>query len=154
MDISKVGLDLIKEFEGFRGQPYTDVAGNPTIGYGHKILPGESFTNGVTEAQATSLLLEDVSGAVAAVGRLVTVPLTQGQFDALVDFTYNEGAGSLRKSSLLYALNAGRYNAVPNCLYHLDENGEAVGWVFADGKPQPGLIRRRQAEIALWNQET
>jgi hypothetical protein len=75
--LSAEGLDLIKRFEGFRGQRYIDAAGFPTIGYGHRIVPPESFPNGVSEAQAANLLVEDVSAAELAIGRLVKVALTQ-----------------------------------------------------------------------------
>lgn len=153
LSISPAGLDLIKKYEGFRSHVYLDVGGFSTIGYGHRLLPGERFPDGITEAQATTLLLEDVRTAENAVKRLVTVPLTQGQFDALVDFTYQFGQGRLAESTLLATLNSRRYNAIPGILYHVDEDGEPHGWIFADGKPQPGIIARREADIELWNGE-
>jgi len=63
MQLSAEGLDLIKRFEGFRNQQYTDVAGFPTIGYGHRIVPPEAFPNGMSEPQAANLLAGDVSAA-------------------------------------------------------------------------------------------
>ena len=93
MQLSAEGLDLIKKSEGFRDRVYLDVAGFPTIGYGHLIKPHESFPNGVTEPQAAAILSCDVQDAAEAVARLVKVALTQGQFDALVDFCFNLGAG-------------------------------------------------------------
>ena len=141
MQISEAGLDLIKQSEGFRAQTYKDVAGYPTIGYGHKLRPGESFPNGVTEQQATQILLEDVETAEAAVGRLVHVALTQGQYDALVDFTYNLGAGALAGSTLLRDLNAKEYATA---------GLQLLLWSHAGGVEVEGLLKRRQAELNLW----
>jgi lysozyme len=72
----------------------------------------------------------------------VKVALTQGQFDALVDFVFNLGAGRLAGSTLLRMLNAGNTTGAGQ---HL------LLWVNAGGKPQPGLVTRRKAELALWN---
>ena len=141
MKLSAEGLDLIKRFEGFRNQQYTDVAGFLTIGYGHRIVPPESFPSGVSEPQAAAILASDVSQAEQAVCRLVKVALTQGQFDALVDFTFNLGAGRLAKSTLLRALNAGRYDAAAEQL---------LLWDLAAGQVNLGLKARREAELRLW----
>jgi len=141
MQLSAEGLELIKRFEGFRGQLYIDVAGFPTIGYGHRVVPPESFPGGVSEPQAANLLAGDVSAAECAVGRLVKVALTQGQFDALVDFCFNLGAGRLEKSTLLRALNTGRYDAAAEQL---------LLWDLAGGEVNLGLKARREAELRLW----
>ena len=141
MQLSAEGLDLIKRFEGFRGQLYIDVAGFPTIGYGHRIVPPESFPAGISEAQAASILAGDVSAAERAVGNLVKVALTQGQFDALVDFCFNLGAGRLKNSTLLRCLNASRYDAAAEQL---------LLWDLAAGEVNPGLKARRQAELRFW----
>ncbi len=141
MQLSAEGLDLIKRFEGFRNQQYTDVAGFPTIGYGHRIVPPEAFPNGMSEPQAANLLAGDVSAAERAIGRLVTAALTQGQFDALVDFTFNLGAGRLASSTLLRCLNAGRYDAAAEQL---------LLWDLAAGEVNLGLKARREAELRLW----
>jgi lysozyme len=141
MKISDAGLDLIKRSEGFRDRVYFDVAGKPTIGYGHLIKAGETFPSGVTEDQATDLLKADVAWAEAAVSRLVTVSLSQGQFDALVDFVFNLGAGTFKGSTLLKFLNACKYDEAGN---------EFAKWNKAGGKVQPGLVTRRAAELELW----
>ena len=141
MNISNTGLELIKKSEGFRSHTYLDVAGFPTIGYGHKFVPPESFPSGVTVTQAESLLMSDVAVAEAAVSRLVTVPLTQGQFDALVDFTFNLGSGRLASSTLLKLLNAGKYDEAAQQLLLWDHSG---------GKEVEGLKERRAAEFQLW----
>lgn len=141
MTISDAGVALVEKHEGFRAQVYKDGAGYPTIGYGHRLTPGESFPNGVTLEQATELLKKDLQTAETAVNTLVKTPLSQSQFDALVDFTYNVGAGNLEASTLLAELNKGDYSAVP---------GEFVKWVYAGGKIQPGLVARRQDEAKMW----
>ncbi len=101
MQFSTAGMELLKRSEGFRNRVYQDVAGFPTIGYGHRLLHSDSFPNGIDEPQAANLLAGDVRDAEQAVQRLVKVPLTQGQFDALVDFCFNLGAGRLASSTLL-----------------------------------------------------
>jgi len=142
MQLSAAGLELIKRSEGFRGHLYTDVAGFPTIGYGHRVTPGESFLNGIGEAQAAAMLTKDVLEAEREVARLVRVPLIQGQFDALVDFCFNLGAGRLAESSLLRELNAGQYQAAAEQLLNWDHSGGVVN---------AGLKARREAEFQLWN---
>jgi GH24 family phage-related lysozyme (muramidase) len=141
MKLSALGLDLIKRSEGFRAQEYRDVAGFSTIGYGHRIVDGESFPAGVSEEQASALLLADVCTAEKAVARLVCVPITQGQFDALVDFTFNLGAGRLAGSTLLRELNAGQVDSAGQLL---------LVWSYAAGVVNSGLLARREAELALW----
>src|ERR1700733_503620 len=138
MQLSADGLDLIKKSEGFRGQVYRDVAGFPTIGYGHLIKPGETFPNGITEPQAAAILAGDVQQAEQAVARLVKVGLTQGQFDALVDFCFNLGAGRLAGSTLLRELNVGNYQAAGEQL---------LAWDHAGGVVVAGLKVRREAEL-------
>lgn len=145
MTISDAGVALVERHEGFRAQVYKDGAGYPTIGYGHRLKDGESFPNGITLEQGTELLKQDLQTAETAVNTLVKVPLSQPQFDALVDFTYNVGAGNLEASTLLVELNKRDYSAVP---------GEFVKWVYAGGKVEPGLVTRRQDEANLWETVT
>lgn len=141
MQLSDAGLDLIKRSEGFRSRTYRDVAGIPTIGYGHRILTSESFPNEIDEAQAAQILENDVRIAEQAVLRLAKGPLTQGQFDALTDFVFNLGAGRLAASTLLKALNAG----------HPEEaRVQLLRWDMAAGKQNSGLKARREAEFQLW----
>ena len=142
MKLSAAGLELLKRAEGFRGRMYLDVNGFPTIGYGHRLLNPNSFPDGIAEAQAAEILVSDVRDAEQAVARLVKVALTQGQFDALVDFCFNLGAGKLAKSTLLKVLNGGRYEAAGEQL---------LRWDIAGGKENAGLKARREAELALWN---
>jgi lysozyme len=135
------GLQLIKQQEGFRSRTYLDVAGFPTIGYGHRLIHPGSFPDGIDEAQASEILAADVRDAEQAVERLVKVPLTQGQFDALVDFCFNLGSGRLASSTLLKVLNGGRY---------ADAAEQLLRWDQAGGKECPPLKARREAELALW----
>jgi lysozyme len=142
MQLSAAGMELLKKSEGFRNRVYMDVAGFPTIGYGHRLLHPESFPNGIDEAQAANLLASDVRDAEQAVERLVKVTLTQGQFDALVDFCFNLGAGRLASSTLLKDLNCGRYD---------DAAEQLLLWDHAGGKENTGLKTRREAEAELWS---
>jgi lysozyme len=117
-----------------------DPPGLWTIGYGH--TAGVQQGDTCTEEQAETWLAQDAQIACNAVLRLVDVPLTQGQLDALVDFTFNEGEGRLRSSTLLTLLNQHQYPAAGQQL---------LRWDFADGHPAAGLADRRKAELVLWN---
>ena len=137
------GLTLIKRFEGFRANIYICPARWPTIGYGHVVREGEGerFTDGIDERTAEDLLRWDVEVAEMAVLRLIDVPLSDGQFDALVSFTFNLGAGALQRSTLRRRVNRGEHAMVP---------AEFRRWVWAGGRKLKGLIRRREAEAALF----
>jgi len=142
MKLSAAGLSLLKQSEGFRSRVYLDSNGIATIGYGHRLLSREDFPEGVTEQHASQMLAIDVLKAEEAVTRLVRVALTQGQFDALVDFCYNLGQGRLAASTLLADLNAGRYAAAAEQL---------LLWDHAGAGESAGLLARRQAEFQLWH---
>lgn len=136
---SAAGIALIKRFESFCATVYRCPAGKPTIGYGHVILPGEQFST-ITEADAIELLRHDLAIAEAAVRRLITVPLTQNQFDALVSFTFNVGEGALEKSTLRRRINQGNWALAKR---------ELMRWVYADGKKMKGLVARREEEAGM-----
>ena len=140
---------LTASFEGYRAVPYQDQAGIWTIGYGStRDLAGNpvsSSTPPVTEDQARTLLLRDLSSAVATVAADVQEPLTDNQRAALVDFVYNVGAGNFGRSALLKDLNA-RQNAAAAAQFPL--------WNMAGGKPSAGLARRRAAEETLFKETT
>jgi lysozyme len=142
--ITNQGLMLIKQFEGFSPTIYLDAAGLPTIGYGHLLHHSEEemFKNGITESVAQALLIKDVLRAEQAVLRLITVPLTNGQFDALVSFTFNLGSGALQRSTLRRKVNREGHADVP---------AELMKWVWAGGKKLKGLVKRRSAEGNLYN---
>lgn len=142
MQFSPAGLKLLKESEGFRGRVYLDCCGLPTIGYGHRLTHPESFPGGITESEAMQLLLADIRETEQMVGRLVRVPLAQGQFDALVDFCFNLGSGRLAASTLLADLNASRYDAAAEQL---------LLWDHAGAREIAALRARREAEFHLWH---
>lgn len=145
MELSTAGLDLLKKSEGFRSHTYLDVAGIPTIGYGHRLVHPECYPHGITEAQAEVVLQWDVREAEQAVARQVKVALSQGQFDALVDFTFNLGAGRLETSTLLQDLNAGKYDEAAEQLLRWDHSGD---------REIASLMARRAAEFQLWHGES
>ena len=144
MQTSDKGIALIKQFEGCKLTAYQDSVGVWTIGYGWtKPVDGKPIRAGMTIKQETAerLLKTGLVSYESDVSRLVKVGLTQGQFDALVSFTYNLGARSLSTSTLLRKLNAGDYA------------GAAVEFLRrnkAGGKVLNGLTRRREAERDLF----
>lgn len=139
MRTSEKGLALIRQFEGLRLRAYRDAVNVPTIGYGH--TAGVKMGQEITRERAEELLLAEVERFEGYVERLVTVPLTQGQFDALVAWTYNLGPGALEKSTMLRRLNAGDYASAA---------AELERWNRAGGQVLAGLVRRRAAERALF----
>ncbi len=139
--ITQNGLDLIKRFEGFIGEVYFCPAGYPTIGYGHVVKDDEDFSAGIDEAKGEELLRQDAQIAERAVLRLINVPLTDGQFDALVSFTYNLGGGALQRSTLRRKINREEHAEVPE---------QFMRWVWAGRRKLKGLVRRRHAEKLLY----
>lgn len=147
MQTSEKGIALIKKFEGCRLTAYPDpgTGGAPwTIGYGWTFLvDGKPIKPGMTINQATAdrLLKTGLVSYENAVLKLVRIKLNQNQFDALVSFAYNVGTLALSTSTLLMKLNAGDINSAAN---------EFLRWNKAGGRVLPGLIRRREAERALF----
>ncbi|HEX4064519.1 MAG TPA: lysozyme [Acidobacteriaceae bacterium] len=136
------GLALTEQFEGCRLNAYQDQVGVWTIGYGHTgpdVIAGLT----ITQAQAQAFLQADVASAADCVNRLVAVQLSQEEFDALVDFAFNLGSGALAGSTLLRLLNAGNFTAAA---------AEFEKWDRAGGVVVAGLLRRRTAETALFQQ--
>ena len=144
MRMTDEGLRLIMEFEGFRAHAYRDPVGIWTIGYGHTSAAGHPHVHEgmhITVAQGREILRQDVNKFAAGVRKLVTTDLTDAQFSALVSFAFNVGLGGLSRSSVLKAVNARDFAAVPRRL---------ALWVKAGGRRLPGLVRRRAAEAALF----
>lgn len=138
--ISDKGLQLVKHFEGCYLKAYKCPAGVLTIGYGHTgpdVKPGME----ITQAQADDLLRLDIERFEKAVRDCVKVPLEQNQFDALVSFAFNCGAGALQKSTLLKKLNAGDVIGAVQEFHRWNKGG---------GKVLAGLVRRRAAEAHLF----
>lgn len=130
MRASDILIEAIKGFEGFRAEAYKCPAGVWTIGYGH--TGGVKKGQRVSPARAEELLLADLRSAEESVSRL-GVARTQGQYDALVDLTYN--CGDMSKSTLVRKIREGAGK---------DEiTKEFMRWVHSDGKVLPGLMKRR-----------
>ena len=143
MKASQACIDLIKRFEGFSSKPYLCPAGKPTIGYGSTFYEdGKPVTMQdppITEERAKDIvytvLYKNFEGPV---NNYITVPVTQSQYDALVDFAYNVGVGNLKTSTLLRKLNAKDYQGAAD---------EFPKW---NKQQLPGLAKRRQAERDLF----
>ena len=142
MNISQKGIDLIKNFEGCRLTAYRCPANILTIGYGHT---GSDVSTGqkITQEQAEKLLKSDLLVHCNNVSRLVKVPLTQNQFDALVSFEFNVGYGNFASSTMLKLLNQKKYR---------EAAAQFDRWVYANGKVLAGLVKRRAAEKTLFLQ--
>jgi lysozyme len=139
MNVSDAGLALIREHEGCQLEAYQDSVGVWTIGYGH--TRGVKRGDTCTQEQADAWLVEDVGSAENCVNNAVTVEMTQGEFDALVSFTFNLGCAALRNSTLLRKLNAD------------DRDGAAAEfhkWNHAGGVALAGLTARRAAEAEMF----
>ena len=144
---------LVKASEGTRYVPYDDarpdyelkpgdkIVGTLTCGVGHTgpdVKIGEVWD----QARVDSTLRADLDEHARQMDSLVKVSLTQGQYNGLLDWVFEEGIGRLHNSTLLHVLNEGHYDQVPDQLRK---------WVYAGGKKMAGLVRRREAEIALWS---
>lgn len=145
MKASSKCIDLIRRFEGFKSAPYRCPAGVATIGFGStRYADGRAVSlkdDPITEAQALDLLHQTLTQYEQAVSKAVKVPINQNQFDALVDFAYNAGAGNMASSTLVKKLNAGDLKGA---------SAEFDRWVFAAGVRLRGLTLRRQAERELF----
>ncbi len=148
IEVPKPAIELAKRFEGFhrvaradpgRAQPYICPAGYWTIGYGHlcdpKHLP-------ITEAEAEIYLASDLRSALTATLRYCPVLATEpeGRLAAIVDFTFNLGAGQLQTSTLRRRINQRNW---PGAVSELRR------WVYGGGRVLPGLVVRRAAEASL-----
>lgn len=142
MKTSDLGVNVIKEFEGLRLQAYQCSAAVWTIGYGHtaQVKAGDV----ITASQAERLLRLDLRQAEQTVLTQVQVPLNQNQFDALVSFIFNVGAGAFRRSTLLRRLNTHDYAGAAS---------ELLRWVHAGGVRLRGLERRREREKGLFESQ-
>ncbi len=144
MRMTEAGLALIKRFEGYRGEAYLCPAGVWTIGYGHTSVAGNpAVTRGakMNREEAARVLAADVEIFADGVRAALTREVTAAQFSALVSFAYNVGIGGFRSSSVLKAVNAGDFDAVPRRLGL---------WVKGGGRVLPGLVKRRAAEAELF----
>lgn len=141
MQVSETGLALIRHFEGFAPTVYRCLGGKMTIGYGHVLTADETWPDGIDQETADSLLRADAAKAAGDVAAQVTVPLRQNQIDALVSFVFNLGGAAFARSRLRRKINQGLHDQAVE---------EFHRWVYAGGVRLKGLVRRRQAEAALY----
>jgi lysozyme len=141
MKINERGKALIREFEGLRLQSYRDAVGIATIGYGstgpHVRIPME-----ITVEEAEALLTKDLSRFETGVSAMLTgTPTSEDEFAAIVSLAFNVGLQNVATSTLLKRHKAGNKIGAANAF---------LSWVFAGGRKLNGLIRRREAERALY----
>ena len=145
MKISQTGEAFMKGFESFSRTSYPDSGGVWTIAWGHTgwYAPGVPVGPGqtCTDEQAQAWFEGDIATAENGVLRVVEIVITQGQFDALVDFAYNEGVGALAHSTLLRYLNQ-----------HMVQQAaqQFLRWDYCDHKELEGLEKRRRGEMAMF----
>ena len=172
MKLSKAGEDLMHKYEGFRNRPYLCPAHIHTIGYGHVLYqeqirlpvvrpPGKTQADIPmirkemplkiedfriwSKEEIDALFRNDVETFERGVLRLVPgVVGRQGSFDALVSFAFNAGLGNLQRSTIRMKANRGDWEGAAEAF---------MAWTKGGGKVLPGLVKRRQAEIALFLQE-
>ena len=143
MRTSQAGIDFIKRFEGLSLKPYICSAGKPTIGYGSTFYPdGRKVTaqdKSITKDEAEKLLIDTLKTFENKVNRLVTVPINQNQFDALVSHTFNTGG-----SDTLFRLINQKADI------SLIEDWWTTRYITANKKLLSGLVRRRKEEFELF----
>ena len=139
---SPAAIALIKFYEGFGAYPSSDVGTTQVIGWGHDILPEDTFTTPLSAEDADALLKGDMDKALAIILAAVKVPLNQGQLDALVSFVFNVGGGAFEKSTMLKNINNSDYTAARE---------QFRFWVHIGGVVSLGLTRRRAAEEDMFN---
>ena len=151
--VPAAAVDLIKRFEqgpngGFAAQRYNDPAGNPTIGWGHLLHPGDPLWNAtINEQTAEQLAEQDLDAASTQLwiqlGPATVNKLSDGQWAALLDFVFNEGIGHFKASTLCHLVLNGDFTAAAD---------EFPKWIYSGNPPRAlaGLVTRRGAERALW----
>lgn len=142
--INRAGLELIKQFEGFRAKAYVDPVGIVTIGYGTTSAAGVGPVEmgmTITEAQASEYLAKTLEKFGAQIKPLLKVEANENEWAAMLSLAYNIGPGAFAKSSVLKRFNAGDKAGAANAF---------LMWVKAGGKTLAGLKRRREAERALF----
>lgn len=140
MKTSQLGRSFIESFEKLRLSVYNDEAGKATVGFGHLVKEGESFTT-ITEEQADILLGDDLAWAESVVNDHVHADLSQNQFDALVSLVFNIGSGNFENSTLLRLINAGNPEAAAQ---------QFIRWDRTGGHESDGLKARRVAEQKIF----
>ena len=145
MKTSQAGIDLIKQFESCKLTPYRDCVGIWTVGWGHVLGNGHTLSDDdnrtYTQEEVDEFLRSDLERFEHGVLTYITVPLTQGQFDSLVCFSYNLGLGTLQRSTLRQKILRGDGEGAAE---------EILKYNKAGGVVLKGLTRRRQAEYQLF----
>jgi lysozyme len=137
---SAAGLDLIRGFEGERLESYRCPAGKWTISVG---VTGPHVTEGmkITQAESDELFAAAIRTFETGINKMLLVPISQNQFDAIVALGYNIGLHNLQSSTLLKLLNRGEYSKAA---------AEFGRWSHAAGQLMPGLVKRRRAEAEMF----
>lgn len=137
--VPKASIELAKRFEGFASRPYICPAGYWTIGYGHLCKPDHQR---ITQEQGLAYLEADLQKALAATLRYCPILAAEPErrLAAIVDFTFNLGAGRLQTSTLRRRINTRDWPGAATQL---------MRWVHGGGRVLPGLVARRKAEVAL-----
>lgn len=156
MRVSSKCIQQIKQDEGVRSKPYQCPALLWTVGVGHVIDPNHArvpmadrkalpippgWDRVLSADEIDEILRKDLARFEAGVLRLIKVPLTQGQFDALVSFSFNVGLGNLQNSTLRMKVNRGEYDSAAE---------QFLVWTKAGGKVLPGLVKRRTHEKEMF----
>jgi lysozyme len=156
MKVSQKCIDNIKKDEGVRQRPYQCPALLWTVGVGHVIDPQHAkvplaqrkalpipagWDRTLSMEEVDEILRKDLARFEQGVSRLITAPLTQGQFDALVSFSFNVGLGNLQNSTLRMKVNRQEYEAAAQ---------QFLVWTKAGGKVLPGLVKRRTHEKEMF----
>ena len=156
MKVSQKCIQQIKIDEGVRNKPYQCPALLWTVGVGHVIDPNHAkvpladrkalpipagWDRVLSADEIDEILRTDLARFEAGVLRLIKVPLTQGQFDALVSFSFNVGLGNLQNSTLRMKVNRSEFEAAAE---------QFLVWTKAGGKVLPGLVKRRTHEKEMF----
>lgn len=147
MKTSQKLIDRLKVWEGFSKKPYECSAGKKTVGYGH-VMENDLGDFTITEEGAEELLKLDLEFAEQTINHVITAPLTQNRYDALVSLVFNVGRHGFSRSLGLELLNSGvadRYELAAEQFFSQD-----VGFVYAGKSHNQGLVNRRQAELRVW----
>lgn len=142
MKASSICVEKIKQFEGLMLKAYKCPAGVWTVGYGNTSMAKRNPT--ITKEQAELFLASDIAAVENALNKMELPEMTQGQWDAIVDFCFNIGVGDFKTSTLLKKIRANiKDETIPF---------EFKRWVFSKGKKLPGLVTRRAWESERWKQ--
>lgn len=142
MRLSQKGVEFIKKYERLRLDVYDDGYGYLTVGWGHRV-GAKPVAMTISRIEAENLFSADVGAIENALGKLLTMPMPQNKYDAVVSLVFNIGVGNFSESSMLKMINTNLLNKAA---------GEFGRWIFAGGKPSAGLIKRRAEEALMYIQ--